>query len=124
MDDELQQYGKDNISLSTAVSDLKFKLKAADVEIATERAKWKEIARLIKIFKVELNDCVSSIQMPKELKVLLFKNFVYLSARRKLGSYFTNSVSGKKLKCKLIKTLNLSLSTIDIEIIWSVAWHL
>lgn len=70
MDDELQQYGKDNLSLSSAVSDLKYKLKAADVEIASERTKWKEIARLIKIFKVELNDCVTSIQTPKDLKVL------------------------------------------------------
>lgn len=67
---ELQQYGKDNNSLNLMMSDLKFKLKAANQEITKERETWKITAHSIKQFKVDLNDCVQIIQTPRLLKVL------------------------------------------------------
>jgi hypothetical protein len=69
MDTELQLYGKDNVSLNLLITDLRSKLKAADVEIARERESWKRIAQVIKQFKIELNECAEAIQNPKMLKV-------------------------------------------------------
>ncbi|KAI8852314.1 hypothetical protein BC829DRAFT_73466 [Chytridium lagenaria] len=68
MDVELEHYNKANSNLELAIADLKLKLKAAEKEVAKERAKIKACAATVKRFKVDLNECVQYIQEPKQLK--------------------------------------------------------
>lgn len=68
MDTELQHYNSSNNNLDLAISDLRLKLKASDMEIKKEREMVHKCAAVVRKFKIDLNECIKHIQDPATLK--------------------------------------------------------
>lgn len=69
MDVELEQYHTANNKLELAINDLRQKLHAAEKEVDNERNVVHEASAVVKGFKLELSQCMASIQDAKLLKV-------------------------------------------------------
>mmetsp|Transcript_9007 Transcript_9007/g.25093 ORF Transcript_9007/g.25093 Transcript_9007/m.25093 type:complete len:1245 (-) Transcript_9007:111-3845(-) len=68
MDDELNDYIRRNKQLALEISQLQMKQRALQEEIKSQKRRLKDDLSLIKRFKLDLSDCMETIQEPKQLK--------------------------------------------------------
>jgi hypothetical protein len=90
---ELEHYHKANSNLELTIADLKLKLKAAEKEVASERARYKACAATVRRFKVDLNECVQYIQEPKLLKVFIIVTCINIASNVCCEDTFEKAVS-------------------------------
>ncbi|KAI9207651.1 uncharacterized protein BJ171DRAFT_278901 [Polychytrium aggregatum] len=67
MDVELEHYNRANLRLETTISELKSKLRMAELNVDKEKAKVQQGMAVIKRFKRDVNNCVQYIQEPAQL---------------------------------------------------------
>merc|ERR1719311_831217 len=68
MDDELNDYTRKNKQLALDISQLQMKQRALQEEIKSQKRRLRDDLSLIKRFKLDLSDCMETIQEPKQLK--------------------------------------------------------
>merc|ERR1719203_2368567 len=85
MEGELDDYMRKNKQLALDISQLQMKQRALQEEIKSQKKRLRDDLALIKRFKLDLSDCMETIQEPKQLKesvANLYRKYVQSGAKK------------------------------------------